>query len=163
VFGGGHVRVTVAARGGGDTGVGQRHNVSGGYGAAQAVPGPLFTFATYLGAVVGIGPGGLAGAAIGLGGIFLPGMLILVGALPFWASIRQGLRAQAFMRGINAAVVGLLGGALYDPIWTSAIRTHGDFALATAGFVPLIAWRVAPLVVVVLGAIGGIALDKLVV
>jgi chromate transporter len=130
-----------------------------GYGAAQAVPGPLFTFAAYLGAVVTTSPHGIAGAAVGLIGIFLPGILILLGALPFWDVFRQRVGAQAIMRGINAAVVGLLGAALYNPLWTSSVKSSGDFALALVGFVLLIAWRTPPLIVVVLGALGGIALS----
>jgi chromate transporter len=96
-----------------------------GYGAAQAVPGPLFTFAAYLGAIVSTGPRGLAGALIGLIGIFLPGVLILMGALPYWESFRQRAGAQAVMRGVNAAVVGLLTAALYSPIWTTSVKAPG--------------------------------------
>ena len=129
-----------------------------GYGAAQAVPGPLFTFAAYLGAVVGPSPHGLAGAALGLIGIFLPGVLILMGALPFWDTFRKRAGAQAVMRGVNAAVVGLLGAALYNPVWTSSVRTPGDFGIALVGFVLLAAWRAPPLLVVIISALGGIAL-----
>jgi len=129
-----------------------------GYGAAQAVPGPLFTFAAYLGAMVRPEPHGLAGAAIGLFGIFLPGLLILIGTLPFWDAFRSRAGAQAAMRGVNAAVVGLLGAALYNPVWTSAVKTSGDFALALVCFVLLVAWRAPPLVVVLVSACGGIAL-----
>src|SRR5690242_6464532 len=129
-----------------------------GYGAAQAVPGPLFTFAAYLGAMVRPEPHGLAGAVIGLFGIFLPGLLILIGTLPFWDAFRSRAGAQAAMRGVNAAVVGLLGAALYNPVWTSAVKTSGDFALALVCFVLLVAWRAPPLVVVLVSACGGIAL-----
>ena len=129
-----------------------------GYGAAQAVPGPLFTFAAYLGTVVKVSPHGLVGAALGLIGIFLPGMLILLGVLPFWGSLRKRTVAQAIMRGVNAAVVGLLGAALYNPLWTSSVRTPGDFGLALVGFVLLSAWRAPPLLVVVISALGGITL-----
>jgi chromate transporter len=129
-----------------------------GYGAAQAVPGPLFTFAAYLGAVVGPQPHGLAGAAIGLIGIFLPGLLILVGTLPFWDGLRRRPGAQSVMRGVNAAVVGLLGAALYDPVWTSSVKAPADFGLALVGFVLLTAWRAPPLVVVLVSAIGGVLL-----
>jgi chromate transporter len=128
-----------------------------GYGAAQAIPGPLFTFAGYLGAVVAPSPHGVAGAMLGLVGIFLPGMLILVGMLPFWESFRNRTWAQAAMRGVNAAVVGLLGAALYTPLWTSSVGTPRDFAIALVGCVLLTAWRAPPLLVVVLGALGGIA------
>src|SRR6266508_4122810 len=93
-----------------------------GYGAAQAVPGPLFTFAAYLGAVMGPPPNGLAGAAISLVAIFVPGILALVAALPFWETFRKRANAQAVMRGVNAAVVGLLGAALYNPVWTTSVN-----------------------------------------
>jgi chromate transporter len=129
-----------------------------GYGAAQAVPGPLFTFAAYLGTVVGPSPHGVAGAVLGLIGIFLPGMLILLGALPFWDSFRKREDAQAVMRGVNAAVVGLLGAALYNPLWTTSVKTSADFGIALVGFVLLTAWRAPPLVVVIVSALGGIAL-----
>jgi chromate transporter len=128
----------------------------GGYGAAQAVPGPLFTFAAYLGAVVRPGPRGMAGAALGLVGIFLPGILILLGALPFWDAFRQRAGGQAIMRGINAAVVGLLGAALYNPLWVSSVKSGSDFAVALAGFVLLTAWGTPPLMVVILGAFAGV-------
>jgi chromate transporter len=131
-----------------------------GYGAAQAIPGPLFSFAAYLGAVVKSSPQGLAGAMLGLIGIFLPGMLILVGTLPFWETLRQRHGARAVMAGINAAVVGLLGAALYNPLWTSSIRTPGDFGLALVGFVLLTAWRAPPLLVVILTALGAVVLAK---
>jgi len=129
-----------------------------GYGAAQAVPGPLFTFSAYLGATVTPQPHGIAGAALGLFGIFLPGILILIGTLPFWNAFRARVGAQAAMRGVNAAVVGVLGAALYDPVWTSSVKASGDFAVALVGFVLLIAWRAPPLVVVLVSAGAGIAL-----
>jgi chromate transporter len=131
-----------------------------GYGAAQAVPGPLFTFAAYLGAVVKTGPHGLAGAALGLIAIFLPGVLILTGTLPFWDTFRKRPGAQAAMRGVNATVVGLLGAALYNPVWTSSVKTGGDFGIALAGFVLLTVWRAPPLVVVIAGALGGVVLSQ---
>ena len=116
-----------------------------GYGAAQAIPGPLFTFAAYLGAVAEPSPHGVMGAALGLIGIFLPGILILIGTLPFWETFRARGAAQAAMRGINAAVVGILCGAFYDPVWTSSVKTTGDFGAALVGFVLLIMWRAPPL------------------
>ena len=130
-----------------------------GYGAAQAVPGPLFTFAAYLGAVVRPQPHGIAGAALGLFGIFLPGVLILLGALPFWDGFRKRVVAQAAMRGVNAAVVGLLGAALYNPLWTSSVKTPGDFGVALVGFMLLTIWRLPPLVVVIASAFAGAALS----
>jgi chromate transporter len=160
VFGGGHVvlpllRDAFVGRGWVDD-----NTFLAGYGAAQAVPGPLFTFAAYLGAVVGAAPHGVAGAALGLIGIFLPGMLVLVGALPFWDTLRSRAVAQAAMRGINAAVVGLLGAALYSPIWTSSIDTTADISVALIGFVLLTAWHARPLWVVMLGALAGIVLAQ---
>jgi chromate transport protein ChrA len=130
-----------------------------GYGAAQAVPGPLFTFAAYLGAIAQSSSSGLAGALLGVIGIFLPGMLVLIGTLPFWDLFRQRTDAQAAMRGINAAVVGLLGAALYNPLWTSTVKSPIDLAIALACFILLIAWRVPPLVVVILGAVGSVLLS----
>ncbi|WP_407157474.1 chromate efflux transporter [Bradyrhizobium sp. STM 3557] len=129
-----------------------------GYGAAQAVPGPLFTFAAYLGAVVMPEPYRLAGACLGLIGIFLPGMLVLLGALPFWSSFRKRAGAQAVMRGVNAAVVGLLGAALYNPVWTTSVHTTHDFGIALVGFVLLVAWRAPPLLVVAFSAAAGTAM-----
>jgi chromate transporter len=128
-----------------------------GYGAAQAVPGPLFTFAAYLGAVAAPSPHRVAGAVLGLTGIFLPGMLILVGTLPFWEKLRVRSDAQAIMRGVNAAVVGLLGAALYDPIWLSSVKTTGDLSVVLMGFVLLTVWGAPPLLIVILGALAGIA------
>jgi len=129
-----------------------------GYGAAQAVPGPLFTFAAYLGAVMGPPPNGLAGAAISLVAIFVPGILALVAALPFWERFRKRARAQAAMRGVNAAVVGLLGAALYNPVWTTSVNGPGDFGIALVGFVLLTIWEAPPLILVAVSAIGGVVL-----
>ncbi len=161
VFGGGHVvlpllRDAVVAPGW----VSDSAFLSG-YGAAQAVPGPLFSFAAYLGAVVNVGPGGIAGAAAALVAIYLPGMLLLLGALPLWQSLRRLRHAPAIVSGIHAAVVGLLAAALYDPIWITAVHTRGDLAVAAVGFVLLAAWRAPPLAVVLTGAAGGLALALL--
>ena len=158
VFGGGHVVLPLLREAFVAPGWVGDDAFLAGYGAAQAVPGPLFTFAAYLGFVVRPEPNGLAGAALGLVGIFLPGILILVGTLPFWDAFRVRPRAQAAMRGVNAAVVGLLGAALYNPVWVSSVRTPADFAVALVGFVLLVVWRAPPLVVVAVSAIGGIAL-----
>jgi chromate transporter len=157
VFGGGHVVLPLLSKAFVTPGWVSQDSFLAGYGAAQAVPGPLFTFAAYLGAVVEPAHA-TAGAALGLLGIFLPGFLVLLGTLPFWDVFRQRVGAQAIMRGINAAVVGLLGSALYNPLWISSVRSPGDFALALVGFVLLTAWRTPPLIVVILGALGGIAL-----
>jgi chromate transporter len=102
-------------------------------------------------------PHGIAGAMLGLIGIFLPGMLILLGALPFWETLRRRVGAQGLMRGINAAVVGLLAAALYNPLWTSSVKSSMDFAIALCGFVLLTAWRAPPLIVVIGRAIAGAA------
>jgi chromate transporter len=158
VFGGGHVVLPLLREAFVAPGWVGDDAFLAGYGAAQAVPGPLFTFAAYLGFVVRPEPNGLAGAALGLVGIFLPGILILVGTLPFWDAFRVRPRAQAAMRGVNAAVVGLLGAALYNPVWVTSVRTPADFAVALVGFVLLVVWRAPPLLVVAVGAIGGIAL-----
>ncbi len=161
VFGGGHVVLPLLQSEVVATGWVTEDAFIAGYGATQAVPGPLFTFAAYLGAVVGPQPNGVAGAAIALIAIFLPGMLLLIGALPFWEGFRRHLLAQAAMRGANAAVVGILGAALYDPVWTSAIFTSKDFTLALAGFILLTVWKTPPWVVVVICAAGGVLLALL--
>ena len=127
--------------------------------AAQALPGPLFTFAAYLGAVAGVPPGGVAGAFVALIGIFVPGILCLLGVLPFWNDFRAKPGAQAAMRGTNAAVVGLLGAALYNPVWTSTVQSPADFAVAATGFVLLIVWSAPPLLVVALSALAGAGLN----
>ena len=158
VFGGGHVVLPLLREAFVTPGWVSDDAFLAGYGAAQAVPGPLFTFAAYLGTVVGPTPHGLAGAALGLIGIFLPGILILLGTLPFWDSFRRRTGAQAMMRGVNAAVVGLLGAALYNPVWTSSVKGPEDFGIALVGFVLLMAWRAPPLLVVVISALGGMTL-----
>jgi chromate transporter len=152
VFGGGHVVLPLLhAEVVGPGWVSDAAFVAG-YGAAQAVPGPLFTFAAYLGAVMEVGPGGVAGAALALGAIFLPAFLLVVGALPFWDALRRNAAVQSALAGVNAAVVGLLLAALYHPIWTSAIHAPADFALALAAFVALAVWKLPPWLVVVLSA-----------
>jgi chromate transporter len=158
VFGGGHVVLPLLREAFVTPGWISDGAFLAGYGAAQAVPGPLFTFAAYLGATVSPAPHGLAGAALGLAGIFLPGLLILTGVLPFWSVLAKRLPAQAAMRGINAAVVGILGAALYDPVWSSSVKSGRDFAIALTGFVLLTVWRAPPLIVVMAGAIGGVLL-----
>ena len=155
VFGGGHVVLPLLREAFVAPGWVSDDAFLAGYGAAQAVPGPLFTFAAYLGAVVSPSPHGVAGAALGLFGIFLPGILVLVGTLPFWDAFRKREDAQAIMRGVNAAVVGLLGAALYNPVWTTSVKTPGDLAVALIGFVLLTAWRAPPLAAVAVCAIGG--------
>lgn len=158
VFGGGHVVLPLLREAFVTPGWVSDDAFLAGYGAAQAVPGPLFTFAAYLGAVASPSPHGVTGAMLGLIGIFLPGILVLLGTLPFWDALRRKTGAQAMMRGVNAAVVGLLGAALYNPVWTSSVQAPGDFAIALVGFVLLMAWRAPPLVVVVVSAVGGVLL-----
>jgi chromate transporter len=158
VFGGGHVVLPLLQEATVTPGWVSNDAFLAGYGAAQAVPGPLFTFSAYLGAVMKPAPNGIAGAIISLIAIFLPGILILMGTLPFWDAFRRRVSTQAVMRGVNAAVVGLLGAALYNPVWTSSIATPGDFGLALVGFVLLTAWLAPPLVVVAFSALGGIGL-----
>jgi chromate transporter len=160
VFGGGHVVLPLLRSAFVAPGWVSDDTFLAGYGAAQAIPGPLFTFAAYLGAVAQPAPHGVAGAALGLIGIFLPGLLILIGTLPFWETFRARAGAQAAMRGINAAVVGILGGAFYDPVWTSSVKTTEDFGVALVAFVLLIMWRAPPLLVVVIGAVAGVALAQ---
>lgn len=155
VFGGGHVvlpllRNAVVLPGWVDGGV-----FLAGYGAAQAVPGPLFTFAAFLGSVLAAPPNGLAGGVLCLVAIFLPAFLLIIGALPFWDALRRSSHAQSALRGVGAAVVGLLLAALYDPVWTSSIRSSGDMALALAAFGLLMFWKWSPLTVVVFAALGG--------
>jgi chromate transporter len=158
VFGGGHVVLPLLRDAFVAPGWVSDDAFLAGYGAAQAVPGPLFSFAAYLGAVVRPASHGIPGATLGLVGIFLPGMLLLIGTLPFWGALRTRAGAQAAMRGINAAVVGLLGAALYNPVWTSSVRTAGDLGVALVGFVLLTVWRAPPLLVVIIGAMAGMAL-----
>lgn len=161
VFGGGHVVLPLLREAFVTPGWVSDDAFLAGYGAAQAAPGPLFTFAAYLGTVVHTRPNGIAGALLGLVGIFLPGVLVLLGTLPFWESLRRRQGARAAMAGINAAVVGLLAAALYSPVWTSSVRTPLDFGLALVGFVLLTAWHVAPLIVVLVTALAAVAAVQL--
>ncbi|MEA2868493.1 MAG: chromate transporter [Bradyrhizobium sp.] len=156
VFGGGHVVLPLLQTQVVAPGWVTNEAFLAGYGLAQAVPGPLFTFAAYLGAVMGPAPNGLAGATIALVALLLPGMLLVYGTLPFWDVMRTRPAAQAAMRGSNAAVVGILGAALYNPVWTSAVLTPRDFALALAGFLFLTVWKMPPWSVVVLLASAGV-------
>ena len=156
VFGGGHVVLPLLQAEVVTPGWVSNEAFLAGYGLAQAVPGPLFTFAAYLGAVTGPAPNGLAGAVIALIALAVPGLLLVYGMLPFWDAMRTRPAAQAAMRGTNAAVVGILGAALYNPVWTSAVLTPRDFALALAGFLLLTVWKWPPWIVVVLLAAAGI-------
>jgi chromate transporter len=161
VFGGGHVVLPLLRDAVVAPGWVSDSAFLAGYGAAQALPGPLFAFAAYLGALAGAPPAGLAGALVALVAIFLPGMLALMAALPFWRELRALGPAQAAVRGVNAAVVGLLGAALYDPVWTSAVRAPADVAVAAAAFALLAVWRAPPLVVALVAAAAGVGLAAL--
>jgi chromate transporter len=161
VFGGGHVVLPLLREAFVAPGWITDDAFFAGYGAAQAVPGPLFTFAAFLGATAAAGPRGLAGAALGLLGIFLPGILVLLGTLPFLSALGKQPGARAVMAGINAAVVGLLAAALYTPIGTSSIQGAADFAVALCGFLLLTAGRVPALAVVALLAVAGMIIARL--
>jgi chromate transporter len=153
VFGGGHVVLPLLQQEVVPPGWISNDAFLAGYGAAQAVPGPLFTFAAYLGTAMQPSPNGWLGALICLVAIFLPSFLLLFGALPFWNDLRQRAEIQSALRGVNAAVVGLLLAALYTPVWTSAIGRPVDFAIAAVAFLLLVFWKVPPWLVVVLGAL----------
>lgn len=159
VFGGGHVVLPMLQAEVVATGWVSPGQFLAGYGAAQAVPGPLFTFAAYLGAVLGPQPNGIAGAALALLALFLPGFLVLVATLPFWDRLRAMPRARSAMQGANAAVVGILAAALYSPVFTGAIGDMRDFALATGCLVALMVWKAPPWLVVLVAAAGGIGLS----
>jgi chromate transporter len=155
VFGGGHVVLPLLQAEVVPPGWVTGEEFVAGYGAAQAVPGPLFTFAAYLGAVMGPRPNGLSGAALALVAIFLPSFFMIVGALPFWDALRGRSSFQAALRGINAGVVGLLLAALYHPVWTSAVHGPADVGLALAAFGLLAFWKAPAWLVVIFTAVGG--------
>ncbi|MGB8868072.1 MAG: chromate efflux transporter [Rhodomicrobium sp.] len=155
VFGGGHVvlpllQETVVRPGWVPAG-----DFLAGYGAAQALPGPLFTFAAFLGAKASVGPRGAWGAVVAVIAIFLPGLLLVYGALPFWDRLRVKGHARGALDGVNAAVVGILGAALYQPVWTSAVFSPTDAALALLAFAALAVMRLPVLLVVILAAASG--------
>ncbi|MCY4449014.1 MAG: chromate efflux transporter [Chloroflexi bacterium] len=158
VFGGGHVVLPLLEAEVVPPGLVTRDEFIAGYGAAQAVPGPLFTFAGYLGAAMEVVSPRWLGGLLALGAIFLPSFFLVVGVLPFWERLRGLVRVRRALMGINAAVVGLLLAALYDPVWTSAVRAPEDFALAVGAFALLAFWRVPPWAVVALAAAAGAAL-----
>lgn len=155
VFGGGHVVLPLLQAGVVPPGWVSNDIFLAGYGAAQAVPGPLFTFAAYLGAAMPAPLGGWGGGLLLLVVIFLPAFLLVAGALPFWEALRQRDGVQRAMGGINAAVVGVLAAALYDPVWTSAIHGRLDFGLALAAFGLLVVAKLSPVWVVALAAAAG--------
>ena len=159
VFGGGHLILPLLHGPVVGSGWVSESTFLGGYGAAQAVPGPLSTFAAYLGAVMIPAPNGIPGAALALGAIFLPSFLLVFGALPFWHQLRASPRAGAMLAGTNAVVVGILAAALWTPIWTSSVHSVIDLAVVAAAFGLLAGLRLPPWVVVVLGALAGQALQ----
>jgi chromate transporter len=162
VFGGGHVVLPLLQQSVVPPGWVGNDAFLAGYGAAQAVPGPLFTFAAYLGTVMGPAPNGWAGGLICVAAIYLPSFLLLVGVLPFWDALRRRGGIRAALAGVNAAVVGLLLAALYNPVWTSAIHAPADFGLGVAAFLLLVMWRVPPWLVVILGALGATAIAAMI-
>lgn len=157
VFGGGHVVLPLLEEAVVAPGWISQDEFLAGYGAAQAVPGPMFTLSAYLGARLPGGEGGLIGASVALGAIFLPGFLLVAGVLPLWRAIAGRPTAARAIAGVNAAVVGLLGAALYDPVWTSAVRGPMDVAIALVGFMLLVAWRASPLIVVAWCVVASVA------
>ena len=161
VFGGGHVVLPLLQAATVSTGWTDNNTFLAGYGAAQAVPGPLFSFAAYLGAVVQPPPHGALGAAIALLAIFLPGLLLVIGVLPFWNQLRSNDKTRAVFAGVNASVVGILLAALYQPVWTSAVLKPADFVVALTTFLALTLWKAPPWMVVIATAFLGAALSFL--
>ena len=155
VFGGGHVVLPLLQSATVPNGWVANDTFLAGYGLAQAVPGPLFTFAAFLGASMNAQPSGWLGATACVVAIFAPSFLLVIGVLPFWEQLRKSLRTQAALSGVNAAVVGLLLAALYNPVWTSAILTPTDFGLALIALVALMFWKVPPWLVVLVGGLLG--------
>ena len=154
VFGGGHVVLPLLQQAVVPQGWIGNDAFLAGYGAAQAVPGPLFTFAAYLGAAMKDAPNGIVGGLICVTAIYLPSFLLLVAALPFWDALRHRADVQSALKGVNAAVVGLLLGALYTPVWTSAIFSRTDFSLGVVAFLLLTFWKAPAWLVVLIGALG---------
>lgn len=159
VFGGGHVVLPLLQAEVVPTGWVSEDSFLAGYGAAQAVPGPLFTFAAFLGAAMNQLPTAWLGGFICLLAIFVPSFLLIAGALPFWQQLRQSPRIQSALMGVNAAVVGLLLAALYDPVWTSGVSDAADFGLALMALVALAIWRLPPWLVVASCAVAGWAIS----
>lgn len=161
VFGGGHVVLPLLQTEVVPPGWVSNDTFLAGYGAAQAIPGPLFTFAAYLGAVMGPEPHGWQGALVCILAIFLPAFLLTIGVLPFWDDLRRFKTVRSALAGVNAAVVGVLMAALYNPVWTSAIKAPTDFGLGLTAFALLSFWKMPAWLVVIACAIGGWSLDKL--
>jgi len=161
VFGGGHVILPLLQTAVVPTGWVDNDIFLAGYGAAQALPGPLFTFAAFLGTVMSVTPNGLVGAGMCLLAVFVPSLLLILGALPFWEGIRSNTKAQSALGGVNAGVVGLLLAALYDPVWTNAIYTPIDFGWALIAFLCLHFFKAPPWLVVVMAALLGLMSEML--
>ncbi|MED4228890.1 chromate transporter [Neobacillus cucumis] len=161
VFGGGHVVLPLLQQDVVPTGWMTNAQFLAGYGAAQAVPGPLFTFSSYLGFVSKPYPNGIIGSLLALIAIFLPAFFLVAGTLPFWNILRSRPGFQSALSGINAAVVGILIAALYNPVWTSTIKTPYDFCLAIIAFALLMIWNLPPWIVVIISALGGIFIPVL--
>lgn len=161
VFGGGHVVLPLLQAEVVPNGWVSNDTFLAGYGAAQAVPGPLFTFSAFLGASMNDGAASLLSAGLCLAAVFVPSFLLVFGVMPFWEQLRANSRVQAALAGVNAAVVGLLLAALYDPVWTSAIFGPGDFTLALIALVALMVWKLPPWLVVLAGGIAGWVLAAL--
>jgi chromate transporter len=162
VFGGGHVVLPLLESETVTRGWIGAEEFLAGYGAAQALPGPLFAFSAYLGFKLEPEPNELTGAVLAMSGLFLPGFLLVIGVLPFWDRLRSSPQAQSAMRGANASVVGILGAALYSPILTTAASDMREFALGLAGFAVLQAWKMPPLAVVICLVAARMALDPFV-
>lgn len=155
VFGGGHVVLPLLQAEVVPNGWVDNDTFLAGYGAAQAVPGPLFTFSAFLGGSMTNASAGVVSAAVCLVAVFVPSFLLVFGVMPFWDRLRANQRVQAALAGVNAAVVGLLLAALYDPVWTSAIFSPADFALALVALIALMVWKLPPWLVVLAGAVAG--------
>jgi chromate transporter len=161
VIGGGHVVLPLLQAAVVPTGWVTNDAFLAGYGAAQAMPGPLFTFAAYLGAVMQPWPNGALGALIGVAAIFAPSFLLATGLLPFWDTLRRRQAMQAILRGVNAAVVGVLLAALYTPVWTAGMHSPAGFGLALTAFLALTLWAISPWIVVVAGGVVAAGLGAL--
>jgi chromate transporter len=157
VFGGGHVVLPLLEHEVVPTGWVDKDLFLAGYGAAQGVPGPLFTFAAYLGAMIG----GLNGALLALAAIFLPAYLLIIGTLPFWNVLRNSPKIQGALTGVNAAVIGILLAALYNPVWISAVKSEYDLALTVLLFMMLVFIKLPPWIIVIAGAAGGMVFEIL--
>ena len=161
VFGGGHVVLPTLETEVVENGWVTAEQFIAGYGATQAIPGPLFTFSAYLGTVMDIGPGGVSGAVIALVAIFMPSFLLVIAILPFWNQLSQASNFRAALVAINAAVVGILAAALFDPVWTSSINSASDFALVAVAVGLLMFWKLPSWLVVIVTAVAGIGVSMI--